>query len=194
LDYEGKDIAEVFPLSWPRGEELSSANRHAHVEAYVTWFFAERFAPQLRPLCAGFRAVLGRSELLRSHVDAGQLEQIICGTGAAVNVGAIRRNAEAAGWAQGDSDYINAFWDTIEGLSDAEKHNFIVFVSACGRMPPQGWQDFVFCLQKNGTGDDRLPTAYTCFHLLLLPKYTSIDVLRTRLRAAITETEGFGLN
>lgn len=49
-------------------------------------------------------------------------------------------------------------------------------------------------VQKNGDGDDRLPTAYTCFHLLLLPKYTSPDVLRQRLLQAISETQGFGLS
>ena len=49
-------------------------------------------------------------------------------------------------------------------------------------------------VQKNGTADERLPTAYTCFSMLLLPLYTSAEVLRSRLLQAIQETQGFGLN
>ena len=48
-------------------------------------------------------------------------------------------------------------------------------------------------VQKNGSGDERLPTAYTCFHLLLLPLYSSHEVLREKLLQAVSETNGFGM-
>merc|ERR1712110_1343431 len=79
LHYEGADVADVFPLNWPRSAELNTENRRQHVEAYVQWFFEERYAAQLGPFYEGFRAVLGGSELLRVLVDATQLEQIVCG-------------------------------------------------------------------------------------------------------------------
>eukprot|EP00435_Cladocopium_sp_Y103_P055857 s828_g18.t1 len=84
------------------------------------------------------------------------------------------------------------FWSVLESLDAEQKRRFVVFVSACGRRPPEGWQHFELQVQRNGDGDDRLPTAYTCFTLLLLPRYSSGEVLRERLLAAITETEGFG--
>merc|ERR1712107_693217 len=119
----------------------------------------------------GFRAVLGRCKLLRSLVDATQLEQIICGAEAPLSVKAVRSGAETTGWSNTDAEYVEAFWSVLENMSDAQQKSFVVFVSACGRMPPQGWRDFPLRLQRNGTGDDRLPTAYTCFNLLLLPRY-----------------------
>ncbi|CAJ1393567.1 unnamed protein product [Effrenium voratum] len=60
--------------------------------------------------------------------------------------------------------------------------------------PPEGWHKFDLQVQRNGEGDERLPTAYTCFTLLLLPRYSSAQVMRARLLAAINETEGFGLS
>ncbi|CAE7245816.1 UBE3A [Symbiodinium necroappetens] len=60
-------------------------------------------------------------------------------------------------------------------------------------MPVRGWSSLRLLVQKNGAGDDRLPTAYTCFSLLLLPLYSSVEVLKKNMLLAITNSEGFGL-
>ena len=39
----------------------------------------------------------------------------------------------------------------------------------------------------------RLPTAHTCFNVLLLPDYSSKEKLRERLLKAITHAKGFGM-
>lgn len=46
---------------------------------------------------------------------------------------------------------------------------------------------------RMGGDSDRLPTAHTCFNHLLLPAYTSKEVLQERLRTALEYAEGFGL-
>ena len=45
----------------------------------------------------------------------------------------------------------------------------------------------------NGRDDARLPTAHTCFNVLLLPEYASQEKFRDRLAVAIANAEGFGL-
>ena len=85
------------------------------------------------------------------------------------------------------------FWSVVEEMNEGERHRFAVFVSASSRMPLKGWKDFHIQIQKNGEGDERLPTAFTCFNLLLLPLYSSREVLAERLMQAIQETQGFGL-
>jgi len=194
LEYNGDDFVELFTLDWPRGAELSSDNRAAHVDAYVQWFFSDRYSPQLQPLQEGFQSVVGCSNLLKSLVDALQLEHILCGLEAPVDVQAIKSGSTAEHWPRGDAPYLETFWEVLAGLSDAEKRAFVTFVSACSRTPPRGWQDLGLRVQKNGSGDDRLPTAFTCFTLLLLPRYSSKEVLAARLRTAIADTEGFGLS
>jgi len=39
----------------------------------------------------------------------------------------------------------------------------------------------------------RLPTSHTCFNVLLLPEYSTIEKLRERLLKAITYAKGFGM-
>lgn len=191
LAYEKDDVAEVFPLDWPRGEELCSGNRAEHVEAYVQWFLREKFRAQLEPLLDGFKQVLQNCEFLKTLVNASQLEQMLCGVEEPLDVQQLRLTARMEGF---DEDFKEIFWSVLESLDAEQKRRFVVFVSACGRRPPEGWQHFELQVQRNGDGDDRLPTAYTCFTLLLLPRYSSGELLRDRLLAAITETEGFGLS
>jgi hypothetical protein len=195
IAYEGADIADVFPLDWPRAGELSpTTQRTTYVQEYVEWYFMETMSRQIMPLCDGFRAVLGSSTLLQKLVNGAQLEQIICGAETPVDFGAIRSNTELVDWRHpSDDKYIDEFWQALHSFSNAEQRSFLVFVSACARMPPEGWNSFALKVQKNGSGNDRLPTALTCFNLLLLPRYSATGALRTKLLMAISNTEGFGL-
>lgn len=201
LDYECEDISSVFgDLGWARTGrlaadcQLTQENKCQFVQAYVDWFFHERIQGQFGPLSAGFRAILGDSSLLRSMVDAVQLEKIVCGGNIPVDVAAIHRGATHEGWTpEEESDYLPIFWEVLEGFTATEKLQFVIFVTASDRVPLRGWQDLGLIVQKNGVGDERLPAAYTCFCQLLLPKYTSRERLRGGLLSAIANSEGFGL-
>merc|ERR1711879_426007 len=178
------DLAELFALDWPRAHEIRCSAQAAYVDEYVQWYFAERYTAQLGPLLDGFRSVVGSSRLLKALVDAVQLEQILCGTQAPVDMNAIKSGATEEDWTASDREYLDFFWETVCGLSESEQRQFVMFVSACSRSPPRGWQDFGLHVQRNGVGDDRLPTAFTCFTLLLLPRYSSAEVMKSRLLQA----------
>jgi hypothetical protein len=70
---------------------------------------------------------------------------------------------------------------------------------SCPRLTPHaapGPAGCTVCLPlhcRMGGEPDRLPTAHTCFNHLLLPSYTSREVLRVRLLMALENAEGFGL-
>ena len=199
LEYEGDDLAEVFELDWPNAGKLAGIprgdERSEYVCEYVCWYFQERFKEQIYAMCEGFRAVVGHSVLLSTLVTPPQLEQIICGVEEPLDVAAVRKCAKTNGWNEEEEQtYLAAFWQVVQELSEEEKNRFAQFVSSSTRMPLKGWSHFEIQIQKNGEGDERLPTAYTCFHLILLPLYSSPEVLRTRLMQAINETQGFGLN
>lgn len=196
LDYAADDIGNVFgDLDWVAKDcELTQANKALFVQAYVDRFFNERIASQLTPLSEGFRAILGCSELLHSMVDAVQLEKIVCGGSVPVDIAAIRRGAAHEGWSSTEeAEYLDDFWDVVEGFDEPEKVQFVVFVTASDRVPLRGWQDLQLTVQKNGVGDERLPTAHTCFCQLLLPKYSTSEKMKLSLRLAIANSEGFGL-
>lgn len=200
LDHDGADIGALFgDLGWERtgrlrGEDLSQETKELFVSVYIEWSLGEKIRRQFGPLSAGFRAVLGSSVMVQRMVDAPQLERILCGGEVPVDVGALRRRAAVQGWEEGERGYLNDFWDIVAGFDDAAKRRFVVFVTASDRVPLRGWEELRITVQKNGAGDERLPSAYTCFALLLLPLYTSLGVLRANLLQAIDNSEGFGLN
>lgn len=201
FDYVGEDINDHFgELAWPRGTRLSEesvlsqSSKANFVQAYIEWFFHERISNQLKPLSSGFRAILGGSALLRTMVDAVQLEKIVCGGAQTVDVEAIRLGAVLEGWTEDEeSEYLPWFWEVLSSFTPAEKTQFVVFVTATDRVPLRGWQALGIIVQKNGVGDDRLPSAYTCFSQMLLPRFTTKEKLSSSLRLAIANSEGFGL-
>ena len=74
----------------------------------------------------------------------------------------------------------------------------LYIVSYSDRSPIDGLAEMNFVISKTGTADDestdfRLPSAHTCFNHMLLPPYSTIDVLRTKLKYAMSHSEGFGL-
>jgi hypothetical protein len=48
-------------------------------------------------------------------------------------------------------------------------------------------------LQRGPTTETTLPTASTCYQTLILPVYATRERLESRLRLAIENAEGFGL-
>ena len=48
-------------------------------------------------------------------------------------------------------------------------------------------------LQRSGPDCERLPTAHTCFNILLLPDYCTRAKMRERILLAIENAQGFGL-
>jgi len=176
------------------GKEITQDNKAEFVDAYVQWALTDRILHQFRHLSDGFRAVLGDSIMLEQMVDALHLEQIVSGGEVPVDVRALQKRCTLQGWEDSENEYIAWLWDVLFEFTEAEKMQFIVFLTGSDRVPLQGWEGLRVVVQKNGSGDDRLPAAYTCFALLLIPKYSSKDVVRSNLLSAIMNSEGFGLN
>ena len=73
-----------------------------------------------------------------------------------------------------------------------QKRKLLEFITASDRVPVGGMSNLQFTLQKNGVGDLHLPTSYTCFGILLLPEFSTKDVLRSKLGMALENSKGFG--
>jgi len=73
------------------------------------------------------------------------------------------------------------------------KKKFLEFCTGSDRVPINGLKSIRFCVQRNGEDSERLPTASTCFNMLLLPNYSTKEKLQTKVLTAIENAEGFGL-
>merc|ERR1712061_538538 len=105
----------------------------------------------------------------------------------------MRRNAHYDGFTE-DSSYIEAFWKILLTFDKEQKKRFLSFVTGSDLAPVGGLQELQVVIQRNGDEPtERLPTAHTCFNLLLLPEYGSASKLERMLTMAIQNAEGFGL-
>lgn len=95
---------------------------------------------------------------------------IVCGE-QDLDFGQLRRNAHYEGFAE-DTDYIEGFWNVLLQFDSSEKKRFLSFVTGSDLAPVGGLQELQLVIQRNGgEPTERLPTAHTCFNLLLLPEY-----------------------
>ena len=71
------------------------------------------------------------------------------------------------------------------------KKKFLFFCTGSDRVPIKGLGNLSFVISRNGSDEERLPSAHTCFNHLLLPEYTTKSKLKAQLLKAVSDTEGF---
>lgn len=84
------------------------------------------------------------------------------------------------------------FWDFFKSLAKKKKLRFLKFVTGTDRAPIGGLGQIKMKI-KASKSTKNLPTAHTCFNILVIPKYKTSDVLCNKFNLAIQYTEGFGL-
>ena len=85
-------------------------------------------------------------------------------------------------------------WEIVlEEWEDANRRKWLAFATGSDRAPVNGLKSLKFYIIQDGEDDKRLPTSHTCFNQLLIPKYSSKDILRERLQTAVENSTGFGM-
>jgi len=68
-----------------------------------------------------------------------------------------------------------------------------VCVCVICRAPIGGLGALKCVIQRDGPDSNKLPTSHTCFNTLLLPEYNSKQKMLDRIKLAVMNAEGFGL-
>ncbi|KAI5641912.1 HECT-domain (ubiquitin-transferase) domain-containing protein [Phthorimaea operculella] len=92
-----------------------------------------------------------------------------------------------------ESQTIKDFWSIVHSLPLEDKRKLLQFTTGSDRVPVGGLSHLKLVIARNGPDCDRLPTAHTCFNVLLLPEYESKEKLQDRLMKAISYSKGFGM-
>jgi hypothetical protein len=146
--------------------------------------------PQFESFARGFHRVCNSPlfDVLRPE----ELEAIVAGE-SDLDFACLRQGAKYEGFGP-DEPYMEDFWEVIHGFPMPRRRRFLAFCTGSDVAPAGGLNELELLVQRNGEEPTmRLPVAHTCFGLLLLPKYSSKDKLRTMLTTAIEWTAGFGL-
>jgi ubiquitin-protein ligase E3 C len=136
--------------------------------------------------------------------NAREMQSVLGGELRPLNLVDLKNNVNYAGGYHESQPYIHMFWEVVEELSAEEQGDFLKFITSCSRQPLLG---FGTLSPKIGiqevpmrypddppNSSPRLPSASTCFNLLKLPRYTSKEMLREKLKYAITSHAGFELS
>uniref|UniRef100_A0A665WAK9 HECT and RLD domain containing E3 ubiquitin protein ligase 4 n=1 Tax=Echeneis naucrates TaxID=173247 RepID=A0A665WAK9_ECHNA len=205
LDYTEDDLEETFCLNFtiteenygatevlelvPNGEDINvnKSNRQDFVNAYVDYVFNTSVAPLFECFYAGFHKVCGGKVL--ELFQPNELQAMVIGNTNYDWTELEKYKGEY--WA--DHPTIRLFWEVFHSLPLEKKKQFLLFLTGSDRIPILGMKCLKLVIQPTGGGEHYLPVAHTCFNLLDLPKYTTLETLREKLLQAIDHNQGFNL-
>ncbi|VDI27238.1 Hypothetical predicted protein, partial [Mytilus galloprovincialis] len=81
----------------------------------------------------------------------------------------------------------------VHEFTEEQKRKLLQFTTGTDKVPVGGLSKLKLIIARNGPDSERLPTAHTCFNVLLLPDYTTKEKLQERLIKAISYSKGFGM-
>eukprot|EP00397_Hematodinium_sp_SG-2012_P000918 GEMP01000919.1.p1 GENE.GEMP01000919.1~~GEMP01000919.1.p1 ORF type:complete len:1187 (+),score=222.50 GEMP01000919.1:256-3816(+) len=111
-----------------------------------------------------------------------------------LDFGHLRLTARYEGGFTASDAYIHMFWEILNSFDATSRKEFLAFVTGSEFAPIGGLSELKLVVQKNGNEPTRrLPTAHTCFNLILIPQYSGRAKLEHYLRLAIENSQGFGL-
>ncbi|EKD13933.1 uncharacterized protein L3040_005455 [Drepanopeziza brunnea f. sp. 'multigermtubi'] len=169
---------------------VTNQNRNSFVSDYIRWLTDISIQPQFDAFKAGFYACLDRRAITLFSPET--LQSVVEGV-QEIDISEMRRAARYVGW-EGDASHrsVRDFWSIVKRYDLSQKRKLLEFVTASDRVPVGGMRNLQFTLQRNGVDDGHLPSSYTCYGILLLPEYSSKEVLREKLAMALENSKGFG--
>uniref|UniRef100_A0A672KH62 Ubiquitin-protein ligase E3A n=1 Tax=Sinocyclocheilus grahami TaxID=75366 RepID=A0A672KH62_SINGR len=183
LMYDLKEGGDKIPVT--------NENRKDFVALYAEYMLNKSVEKQFKAFRRGFHMVTNESPL-KYLFRPEEIELLICGS-RNLDFQALEDSTEYDGGYNKDSRIIKDFWETVHSFGQEQKRLFLQFTTGTDRAPVGGLGKLKMIIAKNGPDSDRLPTSHTCFNVLLLPEYSTIEKLRERLLKAITYAKGFGM-
>ena len=208
LNYDGEDFKEVMGLnftveydSWGakvqeelkeggKDVDVTNENKHEYVDLYLDFMLNKSVEKWFNSFKKGFDKCCGGEVL--SMLEPEDLEMIICGS-KILDFKELKKVTVYQDGYTAESPTVKNFWEVIDEFNEEEKKKFLFFCTGCDKAPINGLGDMKFYISKHSDNDDLLPSVHTCFNHLLLPDYSSKEVLKAKLTKAIYNEEGFGL-
>ncbi|XP_048526235.1 ubiquitin-protein ligase E3A isoform X2 [Dendroctonus ponderosae] len=210
LEYEDSDLEEVFMQTFrisyqdvfgtiinydlkDKGDKIpvTQENKYEFVELYADFLLNKSVEKQFKAFYKGFQMVVDESPL-EQLFRPEEIELLICGS-KNFDFDELENSTEYDGGYSNDAQVIKDFWSLVHAFSLEDKRKLLQFTTGSDRVPIGGLSRLKLVIARNGPDSDRLPTAHTCFNVLLLPEYSSKEKLKDRLVKAINYSKGFGM-
>lgn len=210
MEYEGDDMEDVFMQTFRVGYQdvfgtslthdlktdgdnivVSQSSKHEFVELYADFLLNKMVERQFRAFRRGFNMVTDDSPLANLFRPE-ELELLVCGS-QHYDFMELMKSTEYDGGYSSETSIIQGFWELVHEMSTDDKKKLLQFTTGSARVPVGGLSKLKLVIARHGPDSDRLPTAHTCFNVLLLPEYSSKEKLKDRLYKAIKYSQGFGM-
>lgn len=175
------------------GEKLAvtKENRQEYVRLYSDWLLNESITEQFSAFRHGFELVVVKSPL-KYMFRPEELEVLISGS-QEYDFAQLESTTDYDGGFTRSSETVQDFWSVVHEMSVEEQKRLLQFTTGTDRAPVGGLSQIKLVIARNGPDSERLPTAHTCFNVILLPDYKNREKLKERLHKAITYSKGFGM-
>jgi hypothetical protein len=126
-----------------------------------------------------------------------EVERLVCGK-KTVDIELLKKNTVIAPELQKKDYLVKWLWEILNEFSDENKINFVKFCYAQERLPPTQEEytkrQIQFTIKFNPhSKKDLLPRADTCFFFLILPDYSSKEIMKKMISIAIS-MDNIGMN
>lgn len=208
LDYTEDDLSEVFSLYFQLIEhsfgetrtvdlihngstiEVTQENKEEYVNAYIDYKLNSSVEKEFQAFSLGFHRVCGGIVLNLFHPQ--ELMEFVVGS-QEYDFSELEIAATYHGEYFGNHPVIQRFWNVFHNYSTVMKKKFLAFLTGSDKVSVFGMKNMKFIIQPVKSSENHLPVAHTCFNLLDLPRYSSVDILRKKLTLAIENSQWFGL-
>ncbi|XP_020293202.1 ubiquitin-protein ligase E3A isoform X1 [Pseudomyrmex gracilis] len=210
MEYTGDDMPETFMQTFrvgyrdvfgslsfyelrENGDNLyvTQDNKKEFVDLYADFLLNKSVEKQFNAFRRGFQMVTDESPLALLFRPE-EIEQLVCGS-KIFDFAELEAATEYEGGYTVDSEAIRNFWRVAHSLPPESQRRLLQFTTGSDRVPVGGLSRLKMVIARHGPDSDRLPIAHTCFNVLLLPDYSTIEKLQDRLLKAINYSKGFGM-
>ncbi|KLU88337.1 hypothetical protein MAPG_07324 [Magnaporthiopsis poae ATCC 64411] len=197
----GEETMTITRNLVPNGKDVAVTNENRPL--YISYIARHRLVAQplqqTRAFLRGLGSIIDPAWL--SMFNQSELQRLVGGDSSEIDLEDLRRHTVYSGvYVVGDDGKnhptVDLFWQAMHEFQDSERRAVLKYVTSTPRAPLLGFSQLkpMFSIRDGGADPKRLPSASTCVNLLKLPRYPTLEILKNKLRYAISSNAGFDLS
>lgn len=172
---------------------VTNDNKNEYIDLLSNFIMSGLIEKQVKSFCDGFNSLISPNEI--EMFTPNELDLLICGI-PKIDVNDFIQNIHFKDGYNKEKPVVKLFFKAISQWTNEDLVKLLLFMTGTSRVPLGGFKEFANLsghTLKIGNGGNRnhLPSARTCFNLLLLPEYETEDELNEKIMMAIHECDTF---
>lgn len=182
----------------PNGDKINvnNANKAQYITLLSSWKTSFAVMNNLTSFLTGFHTLIPKEILLEIGVTCDELCVMLNGK-ASVDIDELRAyciyQSNRPDFSEDHPSVVN-FFRLFREIPEDEQRLLLKFFTGSTKVPLDGYDPPLNITEGVDMDENSLPRAHTCFNQIVLPKYTSYDIMKLRVLFAIHNTEGFELS